>query len=469
MTNHTRFSLPSASVILMSVALLAYASTWFVQPGWFAMDAKQTTVSLAQFQQQQTQLQLPLFASNGEVGFVNVLFEGLVAGDKFGATIGVMAFILITGGAFSVLMHTGAINRAVLALIGRTQKLQWLFIPVLFTLFSLGGAIFGMGEEAIAFCVVLLPIMKQLGYNAQTTVLVTYVATQIGFASSWMNPFSIAIAQSIAELGVFSGAPLRMFAWGCFTLLGMTYTYRYAKHSRALPAEPAPSTSYAPLCRADKTLLLLFAGVIAWVIWGVTLHQYYIPQLAGQFFTLAVLSAIVAKFMYRTSFSRSAEMFTQGAQELLPAALLVALAKGIVLLLGGNELSEPSVLNTLLYYSATLLYGMPEALAAWSMLVFQSLFNFFVSSGSGQAAITMPIMAPLGDLLNVGRQTVVLAFQLGDGLTNIIIPTSASLIGCLGVVKLEWGQWFLFIWRLQLALFALASAFVIGAQFMQYS
>jgi uncharacterized ion transporter superfamily protein YfcC len=110
----------------------------------------------------------------------------------------------------------------------------------------------------------------------------------------------------------------------------------------------------------------------------------------------------------------------------------------------------------------------PDYIAAWGMLLFQSVFNFFVSSGSGQAAITMPLMSPLGDLLNISRQIVVLAFQLGDGLTNIFIPTSASLIGCLGIVKLDWSEWARFIWRFTLALFGLASGFIFLAHFINY-
>ena len=154
-----------------------------------------------------------------------------MSGDKYGAAIGVMAFILITGGAFGIILKTGAINNGIMALINKTQHIEWVFIPLLFVLFSLGGAVFGMGEEAIAFCIVLFPIMKQLGYDAKVTVLTTYVATQIGFATSWMNPFSIAIAQSIAEIPVF----WRRVQNGCLAFLsfGLVFTIRYANSIRA--------------------------------------------------------------------------------------------------------------------------------------------------------------------------------------------------------------------------------------------
>jgi uncharacterized ion transporter superfamily protein YfcC len=424
-------------------------------------------VQLSQYQAVNDQQSPPVFAQGGEIGLANVLFEGLVSGDKYGAAIGVMAFILITGGAFGIIMKTGAINNGIMALINKTQRVEWLFIPLLFLLFSLGGAVFGMGEEAIAFCIVLLPIMQQLGYDAKVTVLTTYVATQIGFATSWMNPFSIAIAQSIAEIPVFSGAGFRMLAWACFTLVGLVFTMRYAKRIKTQPQKTGDQPTIK-LSLADALTLLVFVLGIAWVVWGGMARQYYIPELAAQFFCIGLISAIIAIVFKKLTANECADAFKHGAQELLPAALLVALAKGIVLLLGGSDLTTPSTLNTLLYYCASSIASVPDYIAAWGMLVFQSVFNFFVSSGSGQAAITMPLMSPLGDLLNVSRQIVVLAFQLGDGLTNILIPTSASLIGCLGVVKLDWGEWAAFIWRFALALFVLASGFIFLAYFINY-
>ncbi|MEO2281474.1 putative basic amino acid antiporter YfcC [Pseudoalteromonas pernae] len=468
MTNKQPFQLPDAAVILMAVALIAYIATLLVTPGYFDVPNNVTQVALSQFKLADSTSTVPIFAEGGEIGLTNVLFEGLTAGDKYGATIGVMAFILITGGAFGIIMQTGAINNGIMALINKTRAIEWLFLPLLFVLFSLGGAIFGMGEEAIAFCIVLLPIMKQLGYDAKVTVLVTYVATQIGFATSWMNPFSIAIAQSIADIPVFSGAPLRVAAWCVFTLFGLIFVVRYARKIRLQPEPQAIIGNTKPLSHCDRAVLLCFTVGIGWIIWGVMARQYYIPELAAQFFTLGLITAIIARAFGILTFNDSAHAFTKGAQELLPAALLVAMAKGIVLLLGGSSLNDASVLNTLLYSSAQTLSHVPDSLAAWGMLVFQSGFNFFVSSGSGQAAITMPLMSSLGDLLAVSRQTVVLAFQLGDGLTNIFIPTSASLIGCLGVVKLDWGEWAKFIWRFQLALFALASACIFLAHFIDY-
>jgi uncharacterized ion transporter superfamily protein YfcC len=483
--------MPDAFVILFFVMMLAALASHLVPAGSFTMlEPAPLTEGAAKLKSKidpnsftlhiDEQQGVPLFAEGGGIGFFNYAFEGLVSGNKWGSAIGVVAFILLTGGAFGIIMKTGAIHNGILALISKTQRMQVLFIPLMFMLFSLGGAVFGMGEEAIAFCIVLLPLMLALGYDAITTVLVTYVATQIGFATSWMNPFNVAIAQGIAEIPLLSGSELRIGMWLVFTLFGIVFTLRYANK---IKAQPELSLSFASdqKLRSEQSdsaknqyngldsiiLLAFFAGLI-WIIWGVMARQYYIPEIASQFFTLGIVIAAIAVLGKRLSMNDAADGFKHGAAELLPAALIVGMAKGIVLLLGGDNPEAPSVLNTLLYYSGQLLGDMPAYLSAWLMLIIQSVINFFVASGSGQAALTMPLIAPLADLVGLSRQIAVLAFQLGDGLTNCIIPTSAALIGCLGVVRLDWTVWFRFVWKLQLWLFALASGFMLLAVSIGY-
>lgn len=163
-----------------------------------------------------------------------------------------------------------------------------------------------------------------------------------------------------------------------------------------------------------------------------------------------------------------ASSFRDGAKDLVGAALVVGMAQGIILVLGGTSSTDGTVLNTILYNTSQMLVGLPTVAAAWVMYVFQSVFNFFVVSGSGQAALTMPLMAPLGDLVGVSRQVSVLAFQLGDGLTNLIVPTSGCLMGVLGVAKLDWGKWAKWQIKFQGILFALATVFVIIAVAIGY-
>lgn len=484
-------SMPDAFVILFFVMILAAIASHLVPAGSFSLTEVATETAGAaktkgkldpeSFQfASDSHSGVPLFAEGGGIGFFNYAFEGMVSGSKWGSAVGVIAFILLTGGAFGIIMKTGAIHNGILALIDKTKGTEFLFIPLMFGLFSLGGAVFGMGEEAIAFCIILLPLMLALGYDAITTVLVTYVATQIGFATSWMNPFNVAIAQGIAEIPLLSGANLRYWMWGIFTLFGIIYTMRYAAK---IKVDPASSLSYETDQRLrqqqdatvtseytglDSLILTVFFLGLAWIIWGVTSREYYIPEIASQFFTIGVVIAAIAVIGKRFRVNDAADGFKQGAAELLPAALIVGMAKGIVLILGGDNPEYPSVLNTLLYYSGQALGDLPAWLSAWLMLVLQSVFNFFVASGSGQAALTMPLIAPLSDMLGLSRQIAVLAFQLGDGLTNCIIPTSAALIGCLGVVRVDWTVWLKFAWKLQLCLFALASLFMLLAVAINY-
>lgn len=466
-------SMPDAFIILFFVVMLAAISTHFIPAGFYqiAVDpvTNQSTLIADSFQFSEQQSGVPLFAEGGNIGFLNFAFEGMVSGDKWGSAIGVMMFIILTGGAFGIIMKTHAVDNGILALIDKTKRFESAFIPILFILFSFAGAIFGMGEEAIAFCIVLLPLMKAIGYDGITTVLVTYVATQIGFATSWMNPFSVAIAQGIAGLPLMSGLEFRVAMWFAFTTVGLIFTMRYAKRIKSIPSSDAElkivesGVDKSRFTVLDSILLGVFLLGIIWVIWGVVARGYYIPELASQFFTLGCVIGVVAIVGKRLNVNEVADAFKNGAKDLLPAAMIVGMAKGIVIILGGDQASEPSVLNTVLHYTGMFLSGLPETVSAVFMFVFQSIFNFFIASGSGQAALTMPIMAPLADILNLSRQIAVIAFQLGDGLTNIIIPTSAALIGCLGVTNIDWLVWAKFIWRFMLLLAVTAMLFIVLA------
>jgi len=481
-------STPDVLLILLALAFVVSLLTHWLPAGQFATElvgGKLRPIP-GSYQAAEAWSGVPLFGSGDRVGLLNVVFEGLVSGSRHGSAIGVVAFILVIGGAFGMVMHTGAVQRGLDRLIRRGSQRLYLLLPLLFVLFSLGGAVFGMGEEAIAFCLLLAPLLVRLGYDSICAVLVTYVATQIGFGTSWMNPFGVAIAQGISGLPVGSGAAFRLVMWTVFTLFGIVYLMRYAARVKADPelslsrasdlrhfavqALPADGETAAPLPLSDRLILLILAAGMVWVTWGVLSWGYYIPEIASQFFTMGLACALVARFARLPGCDGNglAGAFRQGMADMLPAALVVALSKGLLVLLGGDDPGKPSVLNTLLFHMGDGLDGMPQAVAAWLMLVLQALLNFFVPSGSGQAALVMPLLAPLSDLIGVGRQIAVLAFQLGDGLTNIIIPTSASLIGCLGAVKLDWAVWLRFVWRLQLWLFGIASGFVLVAAYIGY-
>jgi len=470
---------PDTLLILALVAVLVAIVVAFIAPGRFAEvsrseTSRQVSVVLHSYEQSGEPTAVPLFAEGGNLGLLNLPFEGMVSGDKFGSAVGIIAFLLVLGGSFGVLMRTGAIDRTLTGFVTRFEHRIAILIPGLFVLFSLGGAVFGMGEETIPFVLLLVPVFARLGLDAFCVVLVTFVATQIGFATSWMNPFSVIVAQGVAGLPPVSGAGLRVAMWSIFTALGAVLTLRHALRQRRAQVVRAAHESALAVeraSRADICIMLVLAATMVWVIYGVTQRQYFLPELAAQFFAMGMLAGFIAWLGRRPGLDANAlaDGFREGAAQMLPVVLVVALAKALILLLGGTDPSQPSVLNTLLYQLAHALEGLPAALAALLMLALQSAINFLVPSGSGQAALTMPIMAPLGDLLGVSRQVSVLAFQLGDGLTNIIVPTSATLMGVLGAARIDWMVWARFITLWMVWLLGLSALFVVGAVFAGYA
>ena len=489
----SKFKTPDTYIIIFFVVILAAILTYIVPVGKFdtrevkyEYKGKEKTKIVVQPEtfriikdENGTNIKegVRIFKPHGGVGILNYAFEGIVSGNKWGSAVGVMAFILVIGGAFGIVLKTGAVESGILSVIKKTKGKEALLIPIMFFLFSLGGAVFGMGEEAIAFAMILIPLVIAMGYDGITGVMITYGATQIGFGTSWMNPFGVAIAQGISGVPVLSGSTFRIIMWLFFTTIGIAFTWTYAKKIKKTPSVSLSYESDA-FFRDDfkekedlqfhfgigeKLVVLTIAGAILWVIIGVISYDYFIPEIATQFFTMGVIVGIIGVIFKLNNMTLNdiAIGFRDGAKDLVGAALVVGMAKGIILVLGGYKASEPTVLNTILFGMGQAVGKLPTAISAWFMYVFQSIINFFVVSGSGQAALTMPLMAPLSDLVGVSRQVAVLAFQLGDGFTNMIVPTSAALMGTLAVARLDWVKWAKFQIKLQFILFVLGSLFVI--------
>ncbi|EMF0091512.1 putative basic amino acid antiporter YfcC [Enterococcus hirae] len=415
----------------------------------------------------------------GGFGFLNFVFEGLVSGDKYGSAVGIAALILVVGGAFGIIMRTGAIDAGIYAFISKTRGLERLALPLLFFAFSFGGATFGMAEEVIPFSMVMVPFVIALGYDSIVAVTVTYVASQVGNATSWMSPFSVAVAQGIAGIPVLSGATFRLIMWVVITALSAGYLMIYGEKIRK---NPESSLTYKSddyfrshlkkttdekkaFMLGHKLILIEMLIVLVWIVWGVTQEGYYIPEIASQFFVMGLVAGIIAVIFKLDGMRINdiASSFQSGAADLAGTAIVVGMAKGILLVLGGSDASVPSALNTILHGIGTALAGVPAAIGAWAMYIFQSLFNLVVTSNSGQAALTMPIMAPLADLVGVSRQVAVLAYQLGAGFMDAFTPVSASLIGVLGVARIEWAKWARFQIKMQGFFFVLGTIFIMIA------
>lgn len=384
----------------------------------------------------------------------------------FTAAAEIIGFVLLVGGAFGILNGSGAVDAGLQRLVRwsyeRPQYKKWI-VPMLMLLFSLAGGTFGMSEESLVFILICIPLAHKLGYDTLVGVAIPFVGSGIGFAGAIFNPFTVGIAQGIAELPPFSGWEYRLFIWFIFTLLSIAYVMWYAGRVQANPQNSllygyethneAVNTNepISKFTTAHKIILWLFVLSLILLIYGVNKWDWYITEIAALFLALGVAVAIVG----RMTTELMVEKFQSGAKDMLSAALIIAFSRSILI-----ALQDGKVIDTLLHSVALGMNGLPTYASVQIMLVVQGFINFFVPSGSGQAALTMPIMSPLADLLGISRQVAVLAYQLGSGFFDLIIPTSGVTMGVLAIAKIPYFVWINWIWRLMLILFLLSMVFL---------
>lgn len=383
----------------------------------------------------------------------------------------VIAFVLLIGAAFGVLLATGAIDRALVAAVDALGdgKGRLLVIPVSMFLFSFGGATFGMGESTIAFVLVTVPLAIRMGYDTITGVCMCYLASQVGFAGAFFNPFTIGVATSIAELPYPSALAFRIVVWLVVTGVATAFVMWWAARVRKDPSR-SPTAALdeewrrrlasggtehaAPLTLREKLVVLVAFGTLIFSGVGVAQFGWYIDEMAAFFVVSGLLGGWIGGF----GVGRIAREFKEGAETMVEPALIIALSAGVL-----NVLASGEVLDTVLMSLAAPLESMAQPVAATLIMCGQACVNFFVPSGSGQAALTMPVMTPLCDILGLERQVGVLAFQFGDGFGNMLIPTSAVLMGVLGAARVPWGTWFRWAWKLIALLHLIAALFLLAA------
>jgi uncharacterized ion transporter superfamily protein YfcC len=383
-------------------------------------------------------------------------------------------------------------------------------------MFSLFGAIFGMSEETIAFIIIFVPLAISMGYDSIVGVSMCFVAAGLGFAGAILNPFTIGIAQGLASLPLFSGFEYRIFSWLILNFVGIGFILWYAKKIKRNPQKSlvyhedaywrnkeitnAESMDYHTPKSAVFAYLVLLAGMvifsiihpvstlkigniekqfaiipvttalfaligglslrksahffiltlllftIIYLIVGVMGYQWYIMEIASLFFAMGIFSGIA---MNKTA-NNIAKLFIEGAKDIMSAALVVGLAGGIIVIL-----QEGRVIDTILHGLSSSMKEFGQLGSVSVMYGIQTLINIVIPSGSAKAALTMPIMAPFSDLINLSRQATVMAFQFGDGFTNLITPTSGVLIGVLGVAKIPYDKWVKWITPLMIVLMIL--------------
>ena len=478
-----KFQVPNTYVIIFTVLAICAVSTWFVPGGnpqtWQVLSA---------------------------------LYEG------FSQQAGIIAFVLIIGGAFWLVNSTKAVDTGIMAFISKVRKLEKyslvrkagvgnIVIVLVMLLFGLFGAVFGMSEETIAFVAVVIPLAKSLGYDEFVGVCMVYVAAHVGFAGAMLNPFTIGIAQDMSGLPLFSGIEYRIFCWVVLMTIAIAFVLWYASRVRkksvlsvsseeqadAGKAEDLPmrnswicfglltaitvlfSVFYASGCSiklgqsvidapwlmwvievlfvgfsllslknsARMYILNLLMFTIVYLVVGVMGYGWYLPEICALFMSLGLASGFCAGY--------SADMITKefiaGAKDIFSAALIIGFAAGIIVILKNGQ-----VIDRMLESMASALDGAGRAGALGSMYGIQTFINIFIPSASAKAAVTMPIMAPFSDMIGVSRQATVLAFQFGDGFTNMITPCSGVLMAVLSVARIPYEKWFKWIWKFILCL-----------------
>ncbi|MFL1894218.1 YfcC family protein [Aquimarina sp. 2-A2] len=428
--------LPDTITIILSISVVFIIMTWLIPAGEFDREIKdgKEVVVAGTYKSVAPQPQ-----------GLGALLTAPIKGFSSAAL--VIAFVFLVGGAFSVINYTGAINAGLYSTIKFSQQqpiYKKFIIPGVTALFSLAGATFGMSEEILVFILITNPLAKALGYDAIVGAAIPIIGTGVGFAGAFTNPFTIGIAQGIAEIPIFSGIEYRCLVWFILTSIACFAISHYAFK---IEKSPEKSLLYGlqneetkdyikeeipALTTGRKLVLLTFALSIIVLIYGVNNHEWYINEIAGLFIALAIIAAMLCQL----SISKTVEVFIQGSKDMMTAALVIGLAKGLLVIA-----QDGKIIDTLLNTVAVIAKGSPKYISVEVMLIFQSSLNFFIPSGSGQAALTMPIMAPLSDLLGISRQVAVLAFQMGDGLTNTIVPTSGVTMGALSIAKVPYDKW----------------------------
>lgn len=474
-----RFQIPHVFVLLTIVIFICAAFTWVIPSGEYKRETKtidgheRTLLIPGTYHniEKNYSLKGALLGDSAEGKATPVGFQGFLTAVPRGleAAADIIFFIFIIGGTFGILQRTGVITAAIGKLLHKLGSRSTTLTIILMTLLAAGGSTLGMGEEYIPLIPVFLIVSRRLGYDRIYGLALVSVAAEIGFAASTTNPFTVNVAQGIAELPLNSGLPLRFAFFACAMVIGVTYVLRYgarikANHSLSVMGDEGFDTNDGDAediaFTGRHVAILVASGVIfGFIIYAVQEYGWWMADMAGGFFLMGIVAFLIA----RLSLNEAAAAFVKGMEEMVVAALVVGFARGISVVL-----TDGQVMDTIVHSAAGVLGHVPSYVAAVGMLIFQSTLNVLIPSGSGQAAVTMPLMAPLADILGITRQTAVFAFTCGDGFSNSIIPTSGVLMAMLSLAKIPYTKWLQFMMPLFLMLMGLSAVFLVIAVAINY-
>ena len=463
--------IPHVFILLIGVILFCSIITYILPSGSYQREKKtyagltRTVVIPGTYEEKSKHISLKGIVIGEEVekeatpvsilGFLSAIPRGLEEAAD------IIFFIFIIGGVFGILQRTGTINAVLQNLLNRFSNSGPLLTIILMTIIAICGSTLGMGEEFIPLVPIFLIVSKKLGYDRIYGLALMMLAADVGFAAATTNPFTVQIAQGIAELKLGSGIPFRILFFLCCLITTIVYVLHYGAKIKKDPSKSIMkdddfsisehSFEELDLKPSHISILASFILIFAIIIYAVQKMGWWLNEMSGGF----LLIGFAAVFISKLSFTEANKAFVKGMNEMVVAALVVGFARGIQVVLVDGQ-----IMDTIIYSAAKVLRNFPNYVAAEGMFVFQTILNFFIPSGSGQAAVTMPLMAPLADVLGLTRQTAVFAFTCGDGFSNTIIPTSGILMAMLSLGKIPYEKWLKFMFPLFLILSLISVIFL---------
>ncbi len=458
------FRMPHTLVIVGALVVVVLALSWLIPSGTYQRvekEGRQVTVP-GTYEQLDKRYLGPHWALTAPL-----------KGFQDGALI--IGFLLVIGGAFAIVQATGSVEfaiRRITAALTTRPVLEKLTIPVLMVVFSLGGSVFGMAEETIPFILVFVPLAISLGYDSIVGVAIPFLGAAAGFAAAFFNPFTVGVAQGLVGLPLYSGLGYRALTWviGTAVMIAwvMVYAARVKRHPESSPVYEldrartdhvaGPAGERPAWTKRHAAVLAVFLLGMAALVWGILEKQWYIEEIGALFLGMGLVIGAVAGLRP----SAIATSFLSGAKDMVNVTLIIACGRALLILA-----REGQILDTVLYGSSLAISALPQIVAAQMMFAVQCGINFFIHSGTAQAALTMPIMAPLADLVGLTRQTTVYAFQLCE-FVNPILPTSAVTMGVLGMAKIPWDRWARWFLPLMLVLVALSLLLLIAPVLLRW-
>jgi uncharacterized ion transporter superfamily protein YfcC len=452
-----RFKFPTAFTILFALIVVVAGLTWVVPAGQYD---KVPNEALGK--------DVPVPGSYHEVeaspqglrAIIMAPIAGLYNPDSYEANaIDVAVFVLVIGGFIGVVTKTGAINAGIASAMRRLKGREKWMIPALMALFAAGGTTYGMAEETLAFYIIVIPIMIAAGYDALTGVAIIMIGAAMGVLGSTVNAFATVIASDAAGVPFTEGIGLRLAILGVGWLICVIYVMRYAERVRKDPSKSIVAdrksaneahflkgrdeTATIDFTAKHKLILLIFAATFGVMIWGVSVGGWWMAEMSALFLAAAILVGVIGR-LGEEGFTTT---FVDGARDLLGVALIIGVARGIVVVMDAGLITD-----TILFNSAQAVEGLSTVAFINVMYWLQVALSFFVPSSSGLAVLTMPIMAPLADFGGVGRDLVVTAYQSANGLVNFFNPTFAVVMGGLAIGRVPYERWLRFVLPLCLIL-----------------